>query len=511
MGTASRVLSGSVASWSRIAVIMGTQIGLVPVFLGHWTVEQYGCWLVIQSLGAFVNIFSLAHHNYVGNEMLRIPGAQPAGISQLLAAALPFSVIIGLTELAFLGVLAWTGYTALAFDQDRMLSPALLHEATWALVITAIGTFLSACLSGLYGRVAGAYGHFPATAWWGVAIALISALVATALVLMGASLLQTALGVALCNWLVHLAYLRHLWVMVARHNVRLGRPDWQTGRRNALDSLGLGVTYWLSLIRQQGTRILVSITSGVAQAVLFSTMRTASNLALQGVATVVDPLFPEFMGFLRDRNRSAVIATFAFVWMLVVFLMGPSLVLLQAMAPELFDIWTRGKLSFDALVFGLFSIGMLVFGLARPAESIVRGNNLLRVQIVTAASLAVITIAGILWLDGSMGLRGVAVVLLVCELGAAAVACYRARLWMIEHDLTWPSALFRLAVASVLLCSVVIMLMAWWPDLRVPLAAAALVGNAALLAAFVMQLPLDQRHWLRRRALRFFPRQGQQS
>ena len=166
MGTAARVLSGSLAAWARIGVMVVTQVGLVPVFLTHWPVEQYGCWLVIVSVGSFVGIFSYAHHTYVGNEILRVPQRDARAISSLLSAALPFSLALGLAEWLLLGALALSGQAARLFDLDDLLPPRLTAEATTALLVHCGTTYLSVCISGLYGRVASAFGRFPRAAWW---------------------------------------------------------------------------------------------------------------------------------------------------------------------------------------------------------------------------------------------------------------------------------------------------------------------------------------------------------
>lgn len=508
MGTAARVLSGSLAAWARIGVMVLSQIGLVPVFLAHWSVEQYGCWLVIQAAGAFVNIFSLAHHNYVGNEILRVPGREAGAIGRLLSAALPFSLALGLAELLLLALLAGTGRTLLLFDPEQRLDGGLLDDATLALLLYCSATYLSVSVSGLYGRVAGTFGRFPRTAWWGVAIALVSAAGSALLVSLGADLLHTTAGVALLGLAMHALYQADLWRIARAHGVRLVRPDARLGWRNLLASVELGASYLLGLVRQQGTRVMVSGTLGVAPAVAFTTMRTASNLALQGIATVVDPMFPEFMGFLRDRRQAAIEGSFAFIWLVVVFLLGPALVLLQALAPELFELWTHGKVPFDALVFAQFSMAMMAYALARPADAVVLGNNLLRVQLVTAASLAAFTVGGIVWLDGRLGMGGVAAVLLLAETGGAITLLVWARRWMQRHGLVWPARLFQLALLQAGLCAAAMLAMALQPRWRLEVCTLALLGTGLLLAGFLTQLPLTQRTWLRQRVERLLPLAG---
>jgi O-antigen/teichoic acid export membrane protein len=499
MGAAARVLSGSVAAWVKIIVMIASQIALVPVFLAHWSVEQYGSWLVIQSIATFANIFSVAHHNYVGNELLRVPANRPVDLGRLLSAALPFSLGFGLLELLLLAALVAGGQSMWVFDPDGQLSAPLLREAGLALLLLSGATYLSVFSTGLYGRVASALGHFPRTAWWGVGISASQALAAGLLVSLGAGLLQTVAGMTGVMVLMHAAYQSDLIQITRQGQVRLITADLKLGWRNFQASLLLGLTYLLGLVRQQGARILVSTQLGVSKTADFSTMRTASNVAMQGIATVVDPVFPEFMGFLRDRRQAAVVGTMAFVWMVVVFLLAPSLVVLQVFAPALFELWTHGKLAFDPIVFALLSVAMMVFALARPADSIVLGNNLLRVQLVTAVSLAAFTVCSIVWLDGWLGLRGVAFVLLVAELVGALVLLERARQWIQANGLRWPDRLLWLSAAQSALCASAVLLIAAEPVLRLPACSAMLLFTCLLFTFFVAEIPVEQRAWLKQR------------
>lgn len=508
MSVAARFISGSLASWAKIFVTVGTQIALVPIYLSHWPVETYGCWLVIQAIASFVNIFSLAHHNFVGNTILQVPQRDPLHIGAVFSAALPYSLGLGLLELGVLASLVLTDTVTHLFDPDHVLTESLMREASLSLLLLCGTTFLCIFTSGLYSRIASTYGHFPRTAWWGVGIALSSTLGSALLVMSGAGLLMTVTGTSVLNLLLYAVYQFDLWHLSRRHHVALTAPDWSQGIANLLASFQLGLSYLFGLMRQQGLRVMVSSTLGVSQAVTFATMRTASNVAQQAVSTVVEPVFPEFMGFLRDRRQAAVVGTLAFVWLAVVFMMGPMLVLLQAIAPWLFELWTRGKVPFDPMVFGLFSLNMLLFGLARPADSIVFGNNLLKVQLVTAAVLAAMTVLGIFLLDGWLGLKGVALVLLLTELVSAATLLYTASRWLQEQSMQWPKTLFMFALSEVVLCAAGIFMIALNPHWQIETIALVFAGTAWLLGKFLAHLPEQQKSWLRQRLGRYIPLLG---
>jgi hypothetical protein len=148
---------------------------------------------------------------------------------------------------------------------------------------------------------------------------------------------------------------------------------------------------------------------------------------------------------------------------------------------------------------------MLLFGLARPADSIVFGNNLLTVQVTTAAALAAMMVLGIYWLDGRLGLKGVALVLLLTEVVNASTLLYWASRWLRERSMQWPRQLFFLALVEVMLSAVGILLVATLPAWRAEITLCVFAGTALVLGRFLSCLPAQQRSWLRQKVCRFVP------
>ncbi len=72
MSVASRLISGSAASWAQIAITAISQVVLVPVYLSHWSVATYGVWLAIQALISITSTFDFGHQEFLGYEFLRI-------------------------------------------------------------------------------------------------------------------------------------------------------------------------------------------------------------------------------------------------------------------------------------------------------------------------------------------------------------------------------------------------------------------------------------------------------
>src|SRR6202051_633928 len=110
MSTLHRFLSASAAGWVKILLTIVSQLVLVPIFLGHWSVEEYGCWLIIQSMVSLSSIVSAGHQNFVGFEFLKVGDKRPDQFRVLFFSAVPWVLLIALFELLVLVGLIYLGF-----------------------------------------------------------------------------------------------------------------------------------------------------------------------------------------------------------------------------------------------------------------------------------------------------------------------------------------------------------------------------------------------------------------
>jgi len=96
MSSLNRFLSASAAAWVKILLTVLTQVLLVPVFLAHWSVEEYGCWLLIQTIVGVSSMLSASHQNFIGYECLKIGDKQPEKMRLLFYSAFPYALLIAL-------------------------------------------------------------------------------------------------------------------------------------------------------------------------------------------------------------------------------------------------------------------------------------------------------------------------------------------------------------------------------------------------------------------------------
>jgi hypothetical protein len=178
-----------------------------------------------------------------------------------------------------------------------------------------------------------------------------------------------------------------------------------------------------------------------------------------------------------------------FLLFLTVIVFAPILVGLQLIIPDIFLLWTRGKIEFDGFLFGLFSISLMVYAIGRPLFAIVQGNNLVKSQLIISTIVGFIAIFGVIAMSSCYGIRGAAATLLFAETFGFALALIYAVKWLSINRMQLPYKLFYLAGTSILMATFGILLMAAMPGKKLMIFCCVFILCAVVGYVFVRQLP----------------------
>jgi len=502
MSALKRVVSGSLASWMRIAVTIFSQVLAVPVYLHYWSIETYGAWVLVQSIVSFLTIFDVAHHSYLGNEFLKAGRQQREAIGAAFSSGVAVAFIVSIVTFGLVCGLTLSGALSrwVAMDAAHVQpfeTALLLTCGTWALTIT---------FTGLLGRALNPFGYFALSAWSGVAFAIISTAASVAAVYFGAGLVGATGATCLATFACHSLLSVVLFRLARKEALICRKIDLARGFARFGASLALGVQAGLEILRQQGVRFILLPLSGMAPMIAFSTMRTGANLALQGVGTITGPLMPELMAFLGNRDQARTDSAFSVIWLMLCVVLVPAVLVVQYAAPVLFPLWTQGKIAFDPLLFALLSLSVLVYALAQPAIAVVTGNNLLREQLMISMLATLATVGGIYLLVPLAGVRGAALALLAGEVISLFFYVQSARRWLAARDMRWPSSAFASAALSLAVASAgMAALIAFQAHAGLCLALA-LTAQGVILKSYWSQLPFIARHSAATQAARLLPR-----
>jgi O-antigen/teichoic acid export membrane protein len=465
MSTASRLISGSAASWVRIGINMLAQLALVPLYLMHWSVQTYGIWLAILALVSVMSTLDTGHQAFLGFEFLRLGKDNRPLIGKFLYSGVFVGIAIGLLQIVFIFLFLVTGILPHLLDSS-LHDKSLINTAGIILILQGISWLICGSVGGILIRSLAPFGYYPRMAWWGVFSTIITTTAPAIAVVFGAGLLLTSIVMVSVTLLFYIPLYIDMIRLLKREEIKYVSPSLKLGFQNFVRSLGLSGRSLLESARQQGFRLVLTPLSGAAGLAAFSTMRTGANVALQGLNTVTNPLLPELMRFLSQKDQAKSEAAFGTVWIVVVAFMAPAVVVLQAFIGPMYSIWTQGKIPFDPLLFAILSLSVLVYAVAQPAMAVVIGNNIIKPQLVLSALAAVVVIGGIVISVPYMGIVGAGISLLCAELVATTGYRIAAKKWLNGNQLNWPERSSVIAITSVWMAAVSMILMIWKPEYK---------------------------------------------
>jgi len=466
MSIAARLISGTTASWMRMGVIMVSQLVLVPLYLNYWTVDMYGIWLAITALVTVMTLIDLGHQNYLGYEFLRLANTNKKDLASNLWSGVGAGILIGLLQIFIILGFILSGALPAVLGVSDSSNQNLISDASITLLLQGITWLLTASTGGLFGRVLEPFGYYPRLAWWGVYIEIVKNAAPAVAVVFGGDLLDAGIAHAVATLVFDVPVYVDMFRLMRKHEIKFTRPSPQLGFRNFTRSLAVSGKLILENARQQGVRLVLAPLAGAASLAAFSTMRTGSNVALQGLNTITNPLMPDLMRFLHNRDQARVEAAFGTVWVVVIALMAPAVVTLQVVVAPLFSLWTQGQIEFDPTLFAIMSLAVLVYALAQPAMAVVLGNNLTKPQLILSIAAAIIAIGGIVVLVPMIGISGAGVALLAAEIVASIGYVFFARKWLHREALLWPSRSFAIAAVSITIAAVSLGTMILFPDAK---------------------------------------------
>lgn len=461
-----RVLSGSIASWCSIILGFIAQIITVPVFLAKWNAHVYGQWLALLSFFTLIQLIDTAHQTYIGNEVLKIGANNIKQLKQTLFSAIAVSIPFGLLQVFVLFFLFYfTGFDSFlihqfSFEPDFINNMRILiiaHSVMWSVFGSAGGMLVRGLIP---------FGYYPKMAWWGVYIQSVTIFMPAITLLLGWNFLQVGLSLIIATALVNVHLSFEFYKLYSKIGLRFDSWSIKLGLYNFKKSQFIIYRNILEIFRNQGLRLLLAPLSGVSGLATFATIRTGANVALQGLSTITNPLMPELMRFLNQRDQARSETAFGTVWVVVVFILSPGVAILQAIVEPLFLIWTQGKILFDPLLFAILSLGVLVYGVAQPAMAVVTGNNLLKSQFLVSLIAAFLVIGGMFILVSKIGLVGVGLSLLAAEVVSAIGYIIIARHWLNQNGMLWPKRPASFVFLSVCIAACSMGLMILFPQFK---------------------------------------------
>ncbi|NBC37642.1 hypothetical protein GTZ99_13890 [Novosphingobium sp. FSY-8] len=394
----------------------GIQIGLqllgVPIMVAQWGLANYGVWLALYSLPAYLAMADFGLTTAAANDMAMsmTKGDKDSAHHVFQALRLLVALVVGALFCIAAAVIFWPSSTMLDFAQQATDG----HARAVTLILVVYG------LVGLSnGTVNAGFRAVDRFAYGGTlyqTVFLIETSLLLGSIVLGATLFQAATvmivirvgGSAFANWT-----LRRQFPEFARRQgtIRMG-----VLRQLMRPALGSMILPFANATAMQGPVLLITSMLGAAAVPMYTTARTLTRFPLQlvmilSVATVTRFTVAHAADSAQNKARLVLLNLLVTAALLVpatlgVILLGQWVIL----------HWTRGAIHTDGVLLALLAGTMLANGCWTVLSNFLIALNLQERFAYYYAASAVLALGLGRWLIPMLGIRGIGTAVLVADL-----------------------------------------------------------------------------------------------
>jgi len=407
-----RLIRGLFAGGFGQVVTVAIQLVSLPMFLHAWGPAEYGEWLVLSAIPAYLAMSDLGFANVAANEMTM----EVAEGEQASAVCSFQSTIFVLLFASTLVLIAMPILIAIQYTSYRLP----LHSISAPDVTRIIGLLSGLVIVGFFGGLASAgfrcdgnfargsfYSHLLRLAEFGATIAVLVAHggpvgVVTSMLIVRAS------GIGIL-FLV----LKRLspWIILGFENARWARI--RELMRPAFAFMAFPVGFALS---QQGLVLVIGSEIGPIAVVVWSAMRTVSRVLVQAMGIINAAVWPELsaaygandVSLARKLHRAAVQTS---LWLTI-----PPTILIYLFGDAIFKVWGGRHIALDSTVFALLLLEVvanLLWGTSSVVAVAINRHSKIAVAFLISTSLTMLLA---LVLTKWYGLTGTAISLLATDI-----------------------------------------------------------------------------------------------
>ena len=421
MNTFKKIIFTATASWSNSALLIVSNIATVPLILSKWSPEIFGIWLLIQAFRGTVGLPILAHQEYVFHENLKLGAKNIRKISEHIFSAIPFGVALSLLIIGLLFI----DFNFSFFSNLFNIPNAFIKEWNLAIVFFAITALATSGVSGFFINALAVLGYYPLVAWANFLRSLFSTLVPVGFIfLFNINFFEACLILMLVDIIFFGFYYIVIFYILKSNKFFFTKFNYTIGFNQFSSSFLVLIRFIFQNVTSDGIRFLIVLLFNPIALVMFSTIRTISNVIRKGLESIYHSFVPETMNALAEKNFKKFNSAFELYFLFLLIFIYPGVTIAHFVAPSFFTFWTLGKIEFNESLFLLLNFSVLATSLSMPFLAILVANNLNKniLKIMTASLIFfAITIAASYKI---IGILSVALALFVYELVMSMLIIY---------------------------------------------------------------------------------------
>lgn len=387
------------------------QLVVVPLLLHVWGVAKYGDWLLLSAIPSYLTFSDLGFGDASASDMsMRVAAGDREAALETFQSS--WILVIGVS----LGALLLTSAFAWRIPWQAWLRLSNLSNVEAAKVIMVLGAYVAVSQqNGVMESGFRSDGHF-ATGTFAMTIQrLVETAAATAVAVLGGSLLAVACTYLIARSLGTIAYaalLCHLspWIQFGIRYARL-----RTLKELVMPAFGFlafPLGFSLSL---QGFTVLIGAILGPIAVVSFSTLRTLSRLILQLTTVVKHAIWPELSRAFGEENISLARKLHRLAWRAGLAISMSAGLFLWLAGPSIYRFWLHREVVFDAACFHILLMAAIANSLWEASAVIPMSINTHSRIAALYCVVAALSLGLARMLLPGLGIVGAAVALLVMD------------------------------------------------------------------------------------------------
>lgn len=343
MSIQSRVIKVGAVKLAEIVLLTATKLIAVPVFLHCWSTALYGEWLVLYAALGYFTIGNLGVAQAAANEMSMLAARHDR--RSVVAIYKVAFVALAAISLVLLTLTALVSYT-LPLNRWLHLGTISTEQVPMILICfvgyVVLGFFLQLFVSGY--RCEGIY-HQGLIIW--LSGNLIESIATIIVLLLGANPVGLAFSMVAVRLLTTLVLFIALSRAVPWLQLRGAQASMSGLRRIISSSLSFVAFPAGAALLNQGVIIIVAVTLGAVPVVVFTTLKTITNLGMRIYELINQAIYPEVSFAWGKGDIRTVRSIHRISWQGSMWAgLAASLVILTS-SPWVYEKWTAHKVPFD--------------------------------------------------------------------------------------------------------------------------------------------------------------------
>lgn len=399
---------------------------LVPLFLATWGKETYGIWLGMTAFLGLLHALTVGFQTYVGNEFNKEYHRDSEKAKWILGSGCKAVYALATIELTVLLSLAALGLLPTLIG----VSNTETYEVTLSLILLMVCWVGWQSIGGIVVRMLLAKGEYAKNVYLG-ALFQFATIIVLLLAALGRASILVAAGLLCGATVVYVLFV----LAYARRRMPEFYPFTQSGSGMAgmqmlRESVLLSASSFLEQFATGGIAILVASSMTATTVPLWSSTRVLSNLGLQVIGLVTNPLGPEMARLFAVREGKKLSQVMQGIWLVGSSVAAIGFIVVSPVIEQLFTIWTRNQLVFGPSVFCWLVASVSVYVFSRPYAGLLISINAAKEMLVASASKAATILCFSFLLSSEFGLAGIAASVFAGELVYGVTVRLMARLQM---------------------------------------------------------------------------------